>query len=282
MEADVERRWEEWIHSGDWASADEATIPMLPGHVRELIQLALDPDVPAKRIASVVANDPVLAMQVIRMANSAFSAPAIRITSIDEAVVRLGTQAVRNVVIAGCLSAQLADPRIYGRRGADVVDHCIGTAFLASRLAERYGTSGELFLSGLLHDIGKLLILKLAHEYRQRSPHGPTDEEVETVIAERHSQMGGWLAGRWDMPGSIADPIVWHHDPAWAEARTPVAVVYAANRLAHRYGFGCDADASDLLEDPIVREVGVDAARLAQLDAAAPAMYDAARHVVRM
>ena len=84
------------------------------------------------------------------------------------------------------------------------------------------------------------------------------------------------------MPSSLADSIVWHHDPAWAERRTPAAIIYTANRLAHRYGFGCAADTSDLLEDPIVNEVGVDVARLAQLDAAAPEMFDSARQVVRM
>lgn len=277
----METSWTNWIHSGDWAREDQATIPMLPAHVRELVELAFDPEVQSRRIAALVATDPVLAMQVIRMANTAGSAPAIRITSIDEAVLRLGTKAVRNVVIAGCLSAQLVDPKIYGRQGRDVVDHCIGTAFLASALAEKYGTSGELFLGGLLHDIGKLLILKLAHEYAMQASARPSDEEIDALTADRHAQMGGWLAGRWSMPATLSDPIVWHHDPEWAEDRTPVVIVYAANRLAHRYGFGCEADPADVLDDPVMAEIGLDAARLAHFDAVAPGMYESARHIVR-
>jgi HD-like signal output (HDOD) protein len=278
----VERSWRDWIHSGEWAREDQATIPMLPAHVSEIVRLAFDPDVQIKRIAAVVKNDPVLAMQVVRMANSAFSAPAIRINDIDEAVVRLGTKAVRNIVIAGCLSAQLADPKIYGRQGRAIVDHCIGTAFLASMLGERFGMSGELFLGGLLHDVGKLLVLKLAHEYGRQAATPPAEEEIDAIMAERHPQLGGWLAGRWNMPTSLADPINWHHDPEWAEDRKPAAIVYAANRLAHRYGFGCEAEAFDPSEDPILAEVGVDAARLAQLDALAPAMFETARHIVRL
>ena len=100
------------------------------------------------------------------------------------------------------------------------------------------------------------------------------------MIADRHAQMGGWLAGRWNMPTSLSDPIIRHDDPEWAEEGTPVAIVYAANRLAHRYGFGCDVDDTDLLADPILAEIGVDAARLAWLDATAPALYESARHVV--
>jgi putative nucleotidyltransferase with HDIG domain len=276
----VAKSWPDWIHSGEWARKEQAAIPMLPAHVRELIQLAFDPEVPVKSIVAVVANDPILAMQVIKVANSAFSAPAVHITSIDEAVLRLGTQTVRNVVIAGCLSAQLVDPQIYGRHGRNVVDHSIGTAFLASKLAEPFGLSGELFLGGLLHDIGKLLILKLAHQFRLRSPGNPTDEEVAAVITERHSQIGGWLAGRWDMPATLADAIVWHHDPVWAERRTPANVIYAANRLAHRYGFGCEVDTTDLLEDAIMADAGVDAARLAEIDSTSADLYESARHLV--
>jgi HD-like signal output (HDOD) protein len=277
----VEKGWLDWVRSGEWAGEDQASIPMLPSHVNEMVRLAFDPEVPVRRIAALVKNDPVLAMQVIRMANSAASASAMRITDLDQAVVRLGTQAVRNVVIAGCLSAQLADAKIYGKQGREVVDHCIGTAFLASALGERHGRSSEFFLGGLLHDVGKLLVLKLVHEYRRKHPDGPANDEIQAMMAERHPQLGGWLAGRWNMPGSLVDPINWHHDPEWAEDRVPATIVYAANRLAHRYGFGCDADASDLLEDPILAEVGVDTVRLAQLDATAPALYEKARQIVR-
>lgn len=276
----METDWSEWIRSGGWAREEEATIPVLPSHVAELVQMAFEPDVPVRRITSVVATEPVLAMQVVRMANSAFSAPASRITNIGEAVTRLGTEMVRNVVIAGCLNARLADPHVYGPQGRHIVDHCVGTAFLASLLAEPYGASGELFLGGLLHDVGKLLILKLAHDFRRRSPNGPTDEAVEAVMVDRHPQIGGWLAGRWNMPVTVADPIVWHHAPEWAEGNRSVAIVSAANRLAHRYGFGCEKDPADLLEDPVLLTAGIDAVQLASLDSRAQAIYDTARHVM--
>ncbi len=271
--------WTVWIRSGDWARPDQAVIPMLPANVRELVQLALDPEVTVQKMAAAVGTDPVLAAKVICMANTAGSAPGSDITNIDDAVRRIGTQAVRNVVVAGCLSAQLADPKIYGRRGRAIVDHCIGTAALASQLAGRHGASGELFLCGLLHDIGKLLVLKLAHEYGLTHER-PSDGEIEEVIAARHAQLGGWLAGRWEMPAHLSDPIVWHHDVEWAQDRTQAATIYAANRLAHRYGFGCDADSADVLTDPIMREMGIDEARLAALDATAPTKFETIRNAI--
>ena len=135
---------------------------------RHVVDLALDPDVSATRITNVVSKDPVLATRVIQLANSAFSAPATEITSIGEAVVRMGTGPVRNVVTAACLSALSADPKIYGRHGRDHIDHSIGTAYLAWLLADRADESpDEAFLYGLLHDIGKLVILKLARDCRK-------------------------------------------------------------------------------------------------------------------
>ena len=140
-----------------------------------------------------------------------------------------------------------------------------------------------MFLGGLLHDIGKLLILKLAHDVRENSDNAPMQHEVDAVLADRHAQMGGWLAGRWSMPPALSDPIVWHHDPKWAEEHTAAAIIYCANRLAHRYGFGCNADPSDeLMADPFFAEIGIDEIRLAALDAEAPALYNTTKHILRM
>jgi putative nucleotidyltransferase with HDIG domain len=271
--------WTTWIRSGEWARPDQAIIPMLPANVRELVQLALDPEITVRQLASTVGKDPVLAAQVIRMANTAGSAPGCDITNIDDAVMRLGTLAVRNVVVAGCLSAQLADPKIYGKRGRAIVDHSIGTAAIAGQLAEKHGAASELFLCGLLHDIGKLLLLKLAHEYGRTHPR-PTEEEIESVIVARHAQLGAWLAGQWQMPQALSDPIAWHHDLSWAEDRTHAGIVYAANRLAHRYGFGCEPETADLLADPVMLELGLTEAALLTLDAHAPQRFQEIRHAI--
>jgi len=275
--------WAEWIRTGEWETETEATIPMLPAHAQEIAGLAMDPDVAALRLVPVVAKDPVLATQVVKLANSAFSASAVEITGLNEAVIRIGTQAVRNVVIASCLSARIVDPKIYGNEGRALVDHCIGSAYLAWLLAERAGESpDQMFLSGLLHDIGKMLILKLAHEFRLRSRTPPTQEEIEDTIEQRHPHFGGWLIARWQLPRSLCNSIVWHHEPFWAEERSTAMVTYAANRLAHRYGFGCARDeVSDVLDDPIFEELGVDEHALAQIDSHAPGLFDVARQIIR-
>jgi putative nucleotidyltransferase with HDIG domain len=273
----------EWIRSGEWLEGQHIALPMFPARATEVMQLAMDPEVSASRIASVVSKDQVLATGVLRLANSAFSAPATDITNVSDAVVRVGTRAVRNIVVASCLASRLKDPEIYGRYGRDLTDHSIGTAYLARLVAEKAGESpDEAFLFGLLHDIGKLLILKLARDSSLQHGAPPTDDEIDALIVEKHAEFGGYLLEQWKLPVHLADPVIWHHQPGRAE-KDPraAAVAYAANRLAHRYGFGCSPDGFDPLADPVCASVGLDAGTLEAMDIRAPGLFEIARQIVR-
>jgi putative nucleotidyltransferase with HDIG domain len=272
--------WKEWVKSGDWQSSADA-IPMLPSQAHEIAEIALNPDVPAIRVSGIVSKDPVLATAVIQLANSAYSGSAVEITSINEAVVRMGTSAVRSVVTASCLTSMMADPKVYGSRGRELMDHSIGTAYLARLIADGCGgDADEAFLAGLLHDIGKLLILKLASE-SQKGVARPTPEDVEELIAAEHAAFGGFLVKRWRLPSTLEDPIVWHHDPPKAAHRPREAtIVYAANRLAHKYGFGCPREAVELEQEPLFGNVRIDARALAKFDDRAPGLFEIARKII--
>jgi putative nucleotidyltransferase with HDIG domain len=267
--------------SGEWESSADTVIPMLPVMASQVMEMALDQEVSATRITSVVSKDSVLATRVLQLANSAFSAPGTDITSIGEAIVRMGTGPVRNVVTAACLSSLAADPRIYGKDGRNHIDHSIGAAYLAWLIADRAGAQpDEAFLYGLLHDIGKLVVFKLARSGPQVPVEAPTDGEVAMVLREMHAGIGGRVLQQWGLPERLHDPIVWHHQPERAASHPEAAAVaYAANRLAHKYGFGCEPEAADLLEDPVFAQVGIDAPGLAKLDQHAPGLFEVARKI---
>jgi HD-like signal output (HDOD) protein len=275
--------WQEWIENGSWQEHSDTAMPMLPALANEILRLALDPEVSAARISTVVAKDPVLATRVIRLANSAFSAPVVEISTISEAVVRVGTRAVRNVVVAECMASRLKDPRIYGDEGRTLIDHSIGTAYLAWLISDRVRESpDEAFLYGLLHDIGKLLLLKLAYDYQKRFAVVLARQEVDAVVAGQHAGFGGHLLQQWHLPPTLDDPVMWHHEPEKAQQNPRAArVAYAANRLAHRYGFGCPRDEFDPLGDPRIAEAGIDGEGLAQIDSHAPGLFEVARKIVR-
>lgn len=272
--------WLDWVGSDAWYATSDAAIPMLPSLALEVADIALNPDAPVTRITALVSKDPVLATKVIQLANSAFSASATDVTSIQEAVVRMGTTAIRNIVTASCLTSMMEAPGIYGNRGRDLIDHSIGTAYLARLVAEYCGEPpDDAFLYGLLHDLGKLLILRLGH-MPATGIESPSEQVIDQFLTEQHALFGGHMLAQWHLPHVLHDPIVWHHQPDEAVERPlAAAVAYAANRLAHRYGFGCDRQDFDPLADPAFARVGIDQKRLARIDDRAPGLFQIARSI---
>jgi putative nucleotidyltransferase with HDIG domain len=272
-----DRDWTEWIESDDWRSSID-TVPMIPAVAREVLGFANDPTVPVKRLVKVVGKEPILASRVLRLANSAYSGSAVQITSISGAIVRMGTETIRNLVTATCVASILTD-KGQGSGGRDLVDHGIGTAYIASFIADAAGESREqAFVCGLLHDIGKMLIYHLAH-HPQRGVRKPTPEELGIMMAKRHAEFGGHMMRLWNLPTPLHEAVRFHHEPALADDPRPAAVTYAANRLAHRFAFGCPAEDVDLMADPVFAAAGVQPATITHIKHQAPMLYEVARQL---
>jgi putative nucleotidyltransferase with HDIG domain len=268
--------WGAWVDSGDWAKSSPTGTLTLPANASEIMILALDPDVSVTQLARVTSRDQVLAARMLRLANSAYCAPLQEITTISEAVVRLGTASVRNVVLATCMASRLQSGNTYGAHGRGLAAHGIGTAFLAQLVARvAVVNQEEAFLYGLVHDIGKLLVLQLSKDYVRGGGKAPSDDEVRDVIEARHAEFGGRVLREWRLPPVIEEPVVHHHRPDECTSHTlEASVCYMANRLSHRYGFGCDTSPdAPVLEDPIAGKLGLTEAWLTDLDSRAPELF---------
>lgn len=263
----------------EWLTPQNTAIPVLPALAGRVIEVASDPDVSLVQLANLIGKDQVLASRLLQLANSAYCAPMQEIATIPDAVVRVGADGVRNMVFTVCFSSRMYDPSIYGDHGSQLIEHGIGTAYLARMVAELVDEDeDEAFLYGLLHDIGKLLILKLAYDYKRRSGTTVPAEEVATALEQHHASFGGITLKRWGLPLTLEEPIRCHHDYRSANtAPRKAMVVYLANRLSHRYGFGCDPDAYNILGDAACREVGLDAAWLSENDGRAQGLFEVAR-----
>jgi HD-like signal output (HDOD) protein len=118
-------------------------MPMLPALAADVMSLAIDPEVSIARIARVIAKDQVLATRVLKLANSAYCAPMQEITTVNDAIVRMGTGPVRNVVLAVCFTSRLPGANVYGTQGRELMDHAIGTAYLARLVAEKLNVDAD-------------------------------------------------------------------------------------------------------------------------------------------
>jgi putative nucleotidyltransferase with HDIG domain len=262
-----------------WLVATDSAVPVMPEIANRVIALTSDQNVSIAHLASAVSKDQVLASRVLGLANSAYSASQTHISTVADAIVRLGLASVRNIVVTVCFTSRMFDPKLYGPYGARLADHAIGTAYLARLLAGRARTDAdEAFLCGLLHDIGKLVVLKLAHDHGRKTGHRVPTDEVEAAMADHHAEQGGFALRRLNLPDQLDEPVTFHHDyERAATRRREAAVTYCANRLSHRYGFGCDADGYDVLADPVAAELGLDEAWLGETDERAPGLFGIAR-----
>jgi HD-like signal output (HDOD) protein/CheY-like chemotaxis protein len=280
----IPANWTEWLASEAWARTDLRAIPPPPRSFREVFAVAGDSEVDVRRLLNIVSQDPVFTIRVLRLANVAAFAAAGEVTSVDIAVVRLGTRAVRNAVLAACLSAWAHTMDIYGKRGLEEAKHAVGTACLSRRLAERLRlTNDDAFVAGLVHDVGKLCLMKMRSDFRKHGGTLPSPEEFDAASVLYHAEIGAAALLVWGLPESIRVPTRWHHDPLTAPSHSQMAALtYTANRLSHRYGFGCppESESDVLLNDPVCAGLGLDAKLLDALDQESLEISVTAQHLV--
>jgi putative nucleotidyltransferase with HDIG domain len=224
-----------------------------------------------------VSKDPVLAARVLGMANSALYGAMSPLRSVADAVVRLGTRTVRNVVVTVSMQSQFKSPDVYGDEGGRFMAHAVGTAYAAHLVAEKVrGDVEEAFLCGLLHDIGKLVILKTAHQHQQTQGGTIRRDDLQAALSRHHALCGALALGFWNLPDEVREIVRCHH--AFEEAGVPhrAAICYAANLLSHRYGFGCEPVGDAVLEDGVFAYLDLDEEWMARADVRAPGLFTAA------
>ncbi|MBS0165923.1 MAG: HDOD domain-containing protein [Nitrospira sp.] len=245
-------------------------LPTLPHVVQRLATMIGSPTVSAEEIGTIIEKDQVLAAKVLRLANSPFYGFPSRIGSVSHAVIVLGFNVVKGLTL--CASALT----IMKDAGMDQLwRHSLGVAITAKLLATRLDikNSEELFVSGLLHDIGKVVLYvkwpdvgnSIKDAMKTRTDHSLFDIEQE-LTGLSHAEIGGYLASAWHLPVTLREPILYHHNPMQAkDATLQTAIVHVADILVK--GLACGNPGDDLippLSKPAWDQVGLDEQSLAE------------------
>ena len=166
--------------------SDDYRPPALPVVAAKLVRLANDERTTLDRVCAVVEEDPILATRILRIAQSAIYTRRGELHSIQQAVVRLGTEQVRDIVLEDVLNMHIFRCRDYQPIMERLRLHSVATAHVARRLAAEVDMPGQdVFLCGLLHDIGIAIALLALSE--QPAPGRPSNGSPTRSIASTRS-----------------------------------------------------------------------------------------------
>jgi putative nucleotidyltransferase with HDIG domain len=218
------------------------TLPTLPHILLKLIRVCSDDGESLVAVALIIETDPALGAKVIRLVNSAYYGLPNPVSSIDQAVSFLGVNTIKNIAVSA--SVHQVFESLESKACIDLQSfwrHCLKCAVIARLMAQRTGwvNADEAFLSGLLHDIGKLVLWQNFPEpYAQLvQTHGADPGamvDAEAKLAMSHPEVSGQLIERWGLSSLMADAARYHHEPLSrvAGAFPLVQIVFAANQLS--------------------------------------------------
>ncbi len=219
-------------------------LPSPPFVVQRLYSLISSDASSGHEIADIVKTDQAFTARILKLVNSPFYGFARQVTSVEEAVTMLGLNAVHQLLLATSVLHALGS-------GSSVLNandfwrHSFGVGILAKRLmsGENSDVQGEALSSGILHDIGRLLMLKADP---QRFSAFLADGVVAYDISREkkffgvdHQQLGAQLAEKWRFPDGVTTAIRYHHTPGLAtKHRRLVATINIADTLCHAMQIG--------------------------------------------
>jgi putative nucleotidyltransferase with HDIG domain len=220
-------------------------LPTLPSVLGKILATAADPDASALDLGQHIAADQSLSATLLKLVNSAYYGFYRQIKSVTQAIVMLGFLEVRNLALTAtafrALSKESSD---YNR--LQLWRHSLATATAAERIARLLNIDKDgCFESGLLHDIGKVILDMLYPEAFRDAAHTAHEEQCPIVIVEQrifgvdHAEIGGILGEHWNLPLSVVEAIRMHHRPSDAtDDPRLVHITAVANYLTYQAGVG--------------------------------------------
>ncbi len=242
-------------------SKENYEIPLLPHIAAQVLKMANDPKAGIPEIETLVKQDQVIAAKIVKTANSPFYRGVATIVSLRDAMSRIGLRSLKDIVFGLGLQSKVFKVKGYEETLNTIWNHSVACAAICQHLAKKLNLDAEhAFLSGLVHDIGKPVLIqvvsqfeemekkkiidKAKKEFRMIDPKtvqvpGIVDILLPIVFNEYHATVGALVAARWKLPNSIIEVIQHHHDYTKAkEAKTMSTIVYTANLLCHHFGYG--------------------------------------------
>ncbi len=256
------------------------SMPILPTMITQVMMLADNPNAGTRDFEKVISRDSVMTAKILRMANSAYYGGDGNITGLQFALAKLGCNVVRSICVSVAMQSSL-NSKSFGKtlNITQLWQHSLAVACAAKVLAtlKRDPHAEEAFISGLMHDLGKVALAMFLPEETNKVYATMQMKKISQYEAEQecisitHQQIGFAVAGHWSIPQMYHSAIKNHHTPfaESIELDPLTAYVHVGNAIAHQAGLGVTPFDGNYEPDPLVLEfLGIDKEQLAPLQLA--------------
>lgn len=236
--SDAELALAEKLESG------RAALPVLPAVAASAIELANDTNADLQAFSRLIETDPPIAARFLGVANSALYSRGRKISSVFDAVMRIGLYSARDLLFQAAYGQSLKGLRYYQNEVEESFRRSVVSAVTCRVIGGVIGSSfRESYLCGLLHDIGESRIYRILSEAERPLPRA----EAADLVTRYHTRAGAELAVKWKLPQEIIDVCSHHHDPE-VQGSEALDIVRIADWAVPLVCSELDGDAVEVLE----------------------------------
>jgi len=239
-------------------------IPTLPSIVITVNKMLQDYDTSIKNLTKTIEKDQSMVTKILRLVNSSFYGFRSRIKNISHAVIVLGFNTVRNAVVSVSIIRTFAGEDICEVfKTEEFWKHSIAVAVTSRYLAEqtRLDSPEDCFVSGLLHDIGKLVLSQYFTGLFSEVWKSVKEDNLSFYEAEKnflpvnHAQIGGYLTKKWQFPAALVDSITYHHKIRRAVSDFDQSIaVHTADNIVNAFTDDSKGEGGFLRLDPVAKK----------------------------
>jgi HD-like signal output (HDOD) protein len=241
------------VHLRDWM-ADPAIkallprirkLPATPKLYTQVTEELRDPHGPLEVVAGLIEQEPVMSAKLLQLVNSAFFASEREVTTVLDAVMILGSERIKSLILLAGIFSQYGNGKGFGAAVQTLVGHSIQVGAFSRAIVLSETRSAPMaeaaFTAGVLHDVGKLILAGNVPEMYMRVQELMKTGKLSEGAAERqvygvdHAKVGACLLAAWGLPLPILEAIAFHHEPerSAGNAFSLLAAVHVANVFAH-------------------------------------------------
>ncbi|MBA4389959.1 MAG: hypothetical protein C0399_03375 [Syntrophus sp. (in: bacteria)] len=233
-------------------------LPPIPIVMTELLAAIADEDVEMNALARIISKDPSMSMNVLKIANSAFYRLPYKVATVEHAVKMMGMKEITMICLAcGTYRALMPSRNVQTFNSDDFWKHSVATGVIARKICRelKVGDKNVIYFLGLLHDVGKVILDRFAHDIYTLVIQTTYDECISMIEAEKrligesHDVIGGFVMEKWKLPEVFADVARYHHTVMESPEynRINVAIASLADQLARVRYFGFGGDMSGVV-----------------------------------